>query len=470
MNTFKKYLSSILLFLIIVVFSTDVFAQRNVSYRDLVMRQQQSQSNFEILTLPGNENELVQFAIIFHIPYNTLPFKKNSDRSSENKFYSSMNLMLEVFKKEDASTSDLKKEELSIQGLEPAGRAFWDDTVYAKEYDSTQSNSKFLSSYIKVNLKPGSYNYVLQMKQGDQAESRISRTRQIQISPYDKKKVGNILVSPLFNDGNDSAEFILNASGNAVEYAKDFFAIAYLPQYDDNENYTVDITKLNTYQQDTTRQNTVYSTKLTTDQVKTNVRPQLQRKNGTPYLNLTEVDNGYTYAILEIPNSRFQNSLYRIEIKDGTGNIIARDSYRSQWKDMPTSLLNLDVAIEMLRFIADKKTIRKIDSGSAAEREKKFRTFWEERDPTPDTEFNELMAEYYNRIDYAYNNFSTENTIGYNSDRGEVYIKFGPPQDINRKFPTSGATTEVWTYPNREFIFRATTGFGDFKLVSKQSR
>lgn len=470
MNTFKKHFSSILLFLIITIFSTDAFAQRNVSYRDLVMRQQQPQSNFEILTLPGNESEVVQFAVIFHIPYNTLPFKKNSDRSSENRFYSNMNLMLEVFKKEDASTSDLEKKELSIKGLEPAGRAFWDDTVYAKDYDSTQSDRKFLSGYIKVNLKPGSYNYILQMKRGDQAESRISRTRQIQVSPYDQKKVGNILVSPSINDDKGSTEFILNTTGSAVEYAKDFFAIAYLPQYDENENYTVEITKLNTYQEDTTRQNTVYSTELTADQVETNIRPQLQTKGGKPYFNLTEVENGYAYAILDVPNSRFENSLYRMEIKNSNGEIIARDSYRSQWKDIPTSLLNLDVAIEMLRFIANKKTIREINSGSSAEREKKFRAFWEERDPSPDTEFNELMAEYYRRIDYAYDNFSTENTVGYDSDRGEIYIKFGPPQDINRKFPTSGATTEIWTYPNQQFIFRATTGFGDFELVSKQSR
>ena len=470
MNTFTKYFSSTLLFLIIASLCTDAYAQRNISYQDLVMRQQQPQSNFEILTLPGNENELVQFAVIFHIPYSALPFKKNNDRSSENKFYSTMNLMLEVFKKEEMNTSKLKKDDLSLNGLEPAGRAFWDDTVYAKDYDSTQSDSKYLSGYIKVNLKPGPYNYILQTKQGNQNESRISRTRQIKVSAYDEKKMGNILASPSFNGDENSGEFILNKSGNAITYAKDFFAIAYLPRYDKEEEYSVEITKLNTYRQDTTRQNTVFTEKLGPQQIKTNVRPQLQSKDGKPYFNLTKADSGYTYAILKVPNSRFQNSLYRIEVKNSDGNIVARDTYRSQWKNMPKSLLNLNVATEMLRFIADKNTIRKINNGTPAEREKKFRNFWKERDPSPETEYNELMAEYYRRIDYAYNNFSTENTVGYNSDRGEIYIKFGPPKDINRKFPTSGATTEIWTYPNRKFVFRATTGFGDFELVSKQSR
>ncbi|NIT58652.1 MAG: GWxTD domain-containing protein, partial [Aliifodinibius sp.] len=82
----------------------------------------------------------------------------------------------------------------------------------------------------------------------------------------------------------------------------------------------------------------------------------------------------------------------------------------------------------------------------------------------------ELMAEYYRRIDHAYKKFTTENTIGFNSDRGEIYIKYGPPNDINRKFPKNGATTEIWTYPDRIFVFKATTGFGDFKLISNQSK
>ncbi|WP_440998827.1 GWxTD domain-containing protein [Fodinibius sp. SL11] len=469
-----KNSKTFLAFLVVIVFSlisvAELFGQRNVSYRDLAMRQQQSQASFDYLTLPGNDNELVQFVVIFHLPYSSLPFKKNKDRSSDNKYFSSMDLMMEVFKAEEASIKNKKKENISLEGLEPAGRAFWSDTVYAKDYDSSQSNDLFLSGYMKVNLKPGSYNYVLQMKRGDQTENRISRTQKINITPYSEKKNGNILVSPTYSEGSESSRFILNTTGNTVEYAKDFYAIAYLPRYQEKESYTMEITKLSTLREDTTKQERVFSKKLAKENIKTDVRPQLLYMDGKPYLNLNITDNGYTYAVINVPNREFENSLYQITIKDGKGNIVARDNFRSKWKDMPNSLLNLDTAIEMLRFIADKQTIRKIDNGTPEEREQKFRSFWKERDPTPDTEFNELMAEYYRRIDYAYKNFSTENTVGFNSDRGEAYIKFGPPKDINRKFPNNGATTEIWTYPNRQLIFRATTGFGDFKLISNQSK
>lgn len=470
MKITKKYLAVLFVFIFAMTTVTELYGQRNVSYQDLANRQQQQQASFDYLTLPGNEdNEAVQFVIIFHVPYSSLPFKKNRDRSSDNEYYSTMDLMLEVFKANE-SNIDKKNEDISLEGLEPAGRAFWADTAYAKDYESSQSNDQFLSGYIKVNLNPGSYNYVLQMKRGEQTDSRISRTQKINITPYNEKKMGNILVSPTYNKNSDSSRFILNTTGNTVEYAKDFYAIAYLPRYQETESYTMEITKLSTLQEDTTKQNSVFSTTLTDEHIKKEVRPRLLYTEGKPYLNLSETNNGYTYAIIEIPNSEFENSLYQVTATNSSGDIVVRDNFRSRWKDMPNSLLNLNTAIEMLRFIADKETIRNIDTGTPADREKKFRSFWKERDPTPDTEFNELMAEYYQRIDYTYNNFSTENTVGYNSDRGEVYIKFGPPQDINRKFPKDGATTEVWTYPNRQFIFKATTGFGDFKLVSQQSR
>jgi len=469
-KTSKKYLAALFITIFSIASVSELYGQRNISYQELAMRQQQQQASFNYMTLPGNDNEAVQFVVTFHIPYSSLPFKKNKDRSSGNEYFSTMDLMLEVFKAEDANFNKRKDEDLTIEGLEPAGRAFWADTVYAKNYERSQSDDQFLSGYIKVNLNPGSYNYILQIKRGEQTDSRISRTRKIHITPYSQKKAGNVLVSPTYIEKPESSRFILNTSGNTVEYAKNFYALAYLPQYEETESYTVEITKLSTTQEDTTQQNNVFSKKLTGECIKTDIQPQLLYNEGKPYLNLNTTDNGYAYAIIEVPNSEFENSLYQFRVKNSAGDVVARDNFRSKWEDMPTSLLNLDTAIEMLRFIADKETIRKIDSGNPAERERKFRSFWKERDPTPKTEFNELMAEYYRRIDHTYKKFTTENTIGFNSDRGEIYIKYGPPNDINRKFPKNGATTEIWTYPDRKFVFKATTGFGDFKLISNQSK
>lgn len=466
----QKYFTVLFLFLFLTLMAGDLFAQSNISYRDLAMRNQQPQSSFDYLILPGSNDELVQFVMIFNFPYSSLPFKKNRDRSSDNKYFSNADLMLEVFKASETNIDKRKAEDISLEGLEPAGRAFWADTVYAKDYEASKSDSNFLSGYIKINLEPGSYNYVLQMKRGEQTENRISRTQKIELYPYSEKKRGDILVSHDISEDDNSFGFNINGTGNTVEYAKDFYAVAYIPQYKEDKSYILEVNKLNVFDEDTTQQNKVFTKELSNKQLRQNMRPQLMYKEGKPYLNISTQTEGYHYVVVQIPNSEFQNSLYQITIKDSQNNIVARDNFRSKWKNMPTSLLNLNVAIDMLRFIADKDRIREINSGTPIEREKKFREFWKERDPSPKTEFNELMAEYYRRIDYTYKNFSTENSLGYNNDRGEVYIKFGPPKDVERKFPKSGPTTEVWTYSNRKFIFQATTGFGDFKLVSKEAK
>ena len=77
------------------------------------------------------------------------------------------------------------------------------------------------------------------------------------------------------------------------------------------------------------------------------------------------------------------------------------------------------------------------------------------------------MSEYYRRIDYSFEHFSTASQPeGYDSDQGQIYIKIGPPSQVIRSFPTSGRVIEEWIYPNRSFVFTASSGFGDFTLVN----
>ncbi|MGF1669940.1 MAG: GWxTD domain-containing protein, partial [Balneolaceae bacterium] len=180
-------------------------------------------------------------------------------------------------------------------------------------------------------------------------------------------------------------------------------------------------------------------------------------------------EDGYPLSIVPIPNGRFPNSGFQIVLKNVTNDTtVTKKTVGSLWPDMPVSLLNLDVAIDMLRFIVSDSKLKEMKSGNAVEKEKKFREFWAERDPTPDTEFNELMVEYYDRIDYAYKEYTTPQNPGFNTDQGRAYILFGEPNDIERRLPTNAPTREIWYYDNRTLVFEATTGFGDFKLIGEQ--
>src|SRR5438552_4002547 len=70
------------------------------------------------------------------------------------------------------------------------------------------------------------------------------------------------------------------------------------------------------------------------------------------------------------------------------------------------------------------------------ERDQFIEQFWLRRDPTPDTVENEYKEEHYRRIAYANEHFAS-GIPGWRSDRGRIYIMYGPP-DSTDSHPTGG--------------------------------
>ena len=64
------------------------------------------------------------------------------------------------------------------------------------------------------------------------------------------------------------------------------------------------------------------------------------------------------------------------------------------------------------------------------ERDQFIEQFWLRRDPTPDTVENEYKEEHYRRIAYANEHFPA-GKAGWMTDRGRIYIVFGPPDEID---------------------------------------
>ncbi len=93
------------------------------------------------------------------------------------------------------------------------------------------------------------------------------------------------------------------------------------------------------------------------------------------------------------------------------------------------------------------------------ERENFIEQFWIRRDPTPDTLENEYREEHYRRIAYANERFAA-GKAGWRTDRGRIYVMFGPPDQIDshpsggsydRPIEEGGGRTstfpfEVWRY------------------------
>jgi len=73
------------------------------------------------------------------------------------------------------------------------------------------------------------------------------------------------------------------------------------------------------------------------------------------------------------------------------------------------------------------------------ERQAFIENFWLRRDPSPDTEENEFKEEHYRRIAWANDRFAS-GIPGWKTDRGMIYIKFGPPDENDSH--TSGGSGE----------------------------
>ncbi|MFQ5584403.1 MAG: GWxTD domain-containing protein, partial [Calditrichia bacterium] len=98
------------------------------------------------------------------------------------------------------------------------------------------------------------------------------------------------------------------------------------------------------------------------------------------------------------------------------------------WFDKPVSLWDYQLAVEPIRYIVEEAEYKELAKGG--DKLKKLEAFWKERDPTPETPFNELKKEFYSRVDSTLARFSTRRRLGWHTDLGKIYISNGPPDKI----------------------------------------
>ncbi|HED09143.1 MAG TPA: GWxTD domain-containing protein [Caldithrix abyssi] len=181
------------------------------------------------------------------------------------------------------------------------------------------------------------------------------------------------------------------------------------------------------------------------------------------------LDKNYTAFLLRVEKKVFTENRYILKLTAKVGDIeeTREKEVTFFWKSVPASLEDIDQALRQMMYIISTDTLNKYLDADLATKKKFFSEFWKKRDPNPETKKNELMDEYYKRINYANQHFGGFGEKGWLSDRGRIFIKFGPPDDIERHpFELNSNPYEIWRYYNirKIFLFEDYTGFGDYRL------
>src|SRR5438445_7988960 len=105
------------------------------------------------------------------------------------------------------------------------------------------------------------------------------------------------------------------------------------------------------------------------------------------------------------------------------------------------------------------------------ERDQFIEAFWQRRNPNPDSEDNEFKEEHYRRIAYANEHFAA-GIPGWKTDRGHMYIAFGPPDEIDShagggtyERPMEEGGGETSTYPFEDWRYRYLEGIGQEVII-----
>ena len=389
----------------------------------------QRQNKNKILSNVGNYS-LIEFSKPFskdsilvttfvEIPFQSLQFIKK-----ENSFFASY----------DVSIS------LRNEKGKRIFRKMWSDSIITNDYIQTQS--KYRTKKHFVNLKVGKNKYVIDSELYDK-DTRNKGSKKIKLD-FSKKNKTPILFEPIvitnlegnwgFNDG----EFPL--TGKRITNIDDGITLI-ISGFVGTGQYQVEM-----------------------------FLDGKNEKDGFIVLESEETSDGYfitRYKLKKDDLSRIGLNLKLIIKQNGKERSLFKNI--SIFKPGLSGFVNnVENSFQQMKYILTNDERKKAKGKKGKELETLFLSFWKERDPTPNTSINELMEEYYIRVNYVNEYFNMSWREGWETDFGMIYILFGPPDQIERSnsVSTSSSIYQIWYYNrlNKQFVFKDQNGFGDFKL------
>ena len=322
----------------------------------------------------------------------------------------------------------------------------WSMDVRATEFDKTVSHKLYSLTHQSIEVEPG--NYLLAVSVKDQETKKEGKTtRALLVSNYEKDSVSlsDIMIASQMVHTQDGMNKIVPNVTGMIESGKESLNL-YIEVYDSGAPEKI----------------------LLASRIFDKSRNVVHQS-----LHEQRLANPRTSSFIRIDSLSLPVGTYLVTIqaqragKETTAVATTSRSVFVRWTDIPFSITDLRKAVEQIRYLAQPTEYDYITSAANDEElRSRFLEFWKKRDPDQSTVRNELMEEYYKRIEYANKHYS-HFIEGWRTDMGMVFIRFGPADNVERHpFDGNSKPYEVWYYYNieRQFIFVDESGFGDYRL------
>ncbi len=158
----------------------------------------------------------------------------------------------------------------------------------------------------------------------------------------------------------------------------------------------------------------------------------------------------------------------RLSVKKDMDESHSEAIFKIPRSSIPMNTAELDQEILPLMYITTGAEIATLKKGSFEQRRERFLDFWLRRADGNEQKATAMRAEFYRRVDYANQHLSGGMGQGWESDRGRIYILYGPPDQVethDEDFTTP--PYQIWYYYSLklEFVFLDEFGTGDYRLV-----
>jgi GWxTD domain-containing protein len=376
---------------------------------------------------------------IYKIPYNRLVFEK-----SNNHYTAAYRLTVEVH---DTITNTIN-------------RKIKEGKISVEDFEKTDNENTYAEGLLDFQIiKNKKYKLIPVLY--DEFSDREIRLNGIPVLPRIKPNEKSEFLEPLIvnstsKENMDINSFLLANYNGYIPFSKEKFDL--LIPCSDTSIQKIYITLINNG--DTVFSNTVGESVL--------LQNSIEESNGEVILTSNSSLKTYRDFIIPFVNKNLAEGDFTISLlmnKDSDPNAVFHK--KVLWFNKPFSLINPELAIKFLKYMENDTVIDSLLDFKKDMYSKVLFNYWKRFDPTTETAFNELMNEYYSRIDYAMKNFSSiTGKRGFDTDRGKIFILYGKPSVTERASNQFGKVVETWVYENpyRKFVFVDETGTGEYKL------